>query len=179
VISAYESRAPQSDCPVRWRVAIAAFFVALLSFIFSFLGNIFCAALAGMMLGALRTHKWQSIPVSLLFPFVLLVLLRGMKAELDARQIVVLSLASFSAFWLTYGAAAMLFFAERKGHPSAGGRSRGRSAPAARPDGKCLTESAAAGVAAAPQPNGWLSSICCRGTGRGRPTRTRSSRTCG
>ena len=68
-------------------LAIATFFVVLLSFVFSFLGTLFCAALAGLMLGALRTHKWQSILISLLFPLVIFTLLKGMKTELQERQI--------------------------------------------------------------------------------------------
>jgi hypothetical protein len=93
---------------------VALFFVVLLSFTFSFLGTIFCATLAGMMLGALRTHKWQSIPVSLLFPLVIFALLRGLKTELGERQILLVALACFSIFWLTYAVAAALFFFERK-----------------------------------------------------------------
>ena len=138
-------------------LAIATFFVVLLSLIFSFLGTIFCAALAGMMLGTLRTHKWQSIPVSLLFPLVIFTLLKGMKTELEERQILLVSLACFSVFWLTYGVAAVLFFFERKGPPRAGSPSQVRSASGARPEGEAVTERASASGAKAPKDNGWLS----------------------
>ena len=138
-------------------LVIAALFVVLLSFTFSFLGTIFCAALAGMMLGALRTHKWQSIPVSLLFPLVIFTLLKGMKTELVERQILLVALACFSVFWLTYGLAATLFFFERKGQPSAGCPSQSRSVSAARPGGGPAPERASAGGAEVPKRNGRLS----------------------
>ena len=138
-------------------LAIATFFVVLLSFTFSFLGTIFCAALAGMMLGTLRTHKWQSIPVSLLFPLVIFTLLKGMKTELEERQILLVSLACFSVFWLTYGVAATLFLFERKGQPAAGRPAQIRSASAARPEGEPAPERASAGRAEVPKHNGWLS----------------------
>lgn len=138
-------------------LVIAAFFVALLSFTFSFLGTIFCAALAGMMLGALRAYKWQSIPVSLLFPLVLVTVLKGMKTELGDQQILLVSLACFSVFWLTYGVAAALFFFERKGQPSAGARSQIRPVSAAGPEGEPATERASASGAEVPKHNGWLS----------------------
>ena len=100
----------------------AAIFVVLLSLTFSFLGTIFCAALAGMMLGALRINLWQSLPVSLMFPLVISILLRGMKTELDGRQILIVALACFCVFWLTYVVAAALFFSERKGRSPTGGQ---------------------------------------------------------
>jgi len=106
----------------------AAFFVVLLTFIFSFLGTIFCAALAGMMLGALRTLKWQSIPVSLIFPVVIFTLLRGMKTDLAGRQILLLAVVCFSVFWVSYGVAAALFFVERKNPRSAVSASQDRAA---------------------------------------------------
>jgi hypothetical protein len=105
--------------------AVAAFFVFLLSFTFSFLGTIFCAAVGGMMLGAVRGYRWQSIPVSLLFPGVILVLLKGMRTELGDRQVLLVALACFGIFWLTYGVAAALFVVEGRG-----------KAPSARPAGK-------------------------------------------
>jgi len=96
---------------------VIAFFVSLLTFIFSFLGTIFCAALAGMMLGALKNLRWQSIPFSLLFPSVIVGLLRVTKAELPASQVLVLAFSAFGAFWLTYVAAAFLLAFERKNQP--------------------------------------------------------------
>ena len=138
-------------------LVLAACFVVLLSFTFSFLGTIFCAALAGMMLGALRTHKWQAIPVSLLFPLVIFTLLKGMRTELGQRQILAVALACLSVFWLTYGLAAALFFYERKGPPPAGRSAPAASASGARLEGDSAPHTAAIREAGAPKHNGWLS----------------------
>jgi len=98
--------------------AAIAFFVSLLTFIFSFLGTIFCAALAGMMLGAFKNLRWQSVPVSFLFPAVIVAVLRATRAELAANQILVLAACAFGAFWLTYVAAAFLLAFEKKPQPT-------------------------------------------------------------
>jgi hypothetical protein len=142
----------------------AAFFVVLLSFTFSFLGTIFCAALGGMMLGALRTHKWQALPVSLLFPLVIFILLKGMKTELAGRQVLLVSFACFSVFWLTYGVAATLFLFERKGQPQAGCPTPNRSVPAARPEAERAARTAATPGAGKPKQNGRLSLEMLQGT---------------
>lgn len=113
-------------------VAIA-FFVSLLTFIFSFLGTIFCAALAGMMLGAFKNLRWQSVPFSFLFPAVIVGVLHVSRAELAANQVLVLALCSFGAFWLTYVAAAFLLAFERKSQPAAGVASLPQPQPAASP----------------------------------------------
>lgn len=145
-------------------LVVAAVFVVLLSFTFSFLGTIFCAALAGMMLGALRTHKWLSIPVSLLFPLVIFTLLKGMKSELAERQVLLVALACFSIFWLTYGVAAALFFFERKGPPSAGRPAQIRPVCAARTEGESVAQGATAGAAEVLNHNGGLSLEMLQGT---------------
>jgi hypothetical protein len=121
-----------------------AFFVLLLTFIFSFLGTIFCAVLAGMMLGAMKPHRWYSVPISLLFPVVISLMLRAIKAELPERQIDLLSLLCLGSFWLAFLLAAALVSAEQKartarvagpGEPSPPGAPReprpvaGRAAP--------------------------------------------------
>jgi len=90
-------------------------FVLLLTFIFSFLGTIFCSVLAGMMLGAMKPHRWHSVPISLLFPAAICLVLRAMKAELADRQINLLSLLCLGAFWLAFFLAAVLVSAEQKG----------------------------------------------------------------
>lgn len=98
--------------------AAIAFFVSLLTFIFSFLGTIFCAALAGMMLGAFKNLRWQSVPVSFLFPAVIVAVLRATRAELVANQIAVLAACALGAFWLTYVAAAFLLAFEKNPQPT-------------------------------------------------------------
>ena len=107
---------------------VITFFVVLLTFIFSFLGAIFCSALAGMMLGAFKNLRWQSIPISFLFPLVSTALLRGMRAELADRQIFIVALVCFAVFWLTYLVAASLFLYERKGQDRARGEDVGSPA---------------------------------------------------
>ena len=103
-------------------------FVLLLTFIFSFLGTIFCAVLAGMMLGSMRPRRWHSVPISLLFPATIFLMLRAMKAELLERQIDLLSLLCLGAFWLTFLLAGVVVSAEQKARtaPGPGRGSRGR-----------------------------------------------------
>jgi hypothetical protein len=138
-------------------LAITAFFVLLLSFTFSFLGTLFCAALAGMMLGALRTHKWHAIPVSLLFPLVIFFLLKGIRTELEGRQVALVSLACFAIFWLIYALAATLFRFERKGPGSAGCPDAIRPVPASLPAAERAAHPATLGPVVAPKRNGCLS----------------------
>jgi hypothetical protein len=78
------------------------FFVALLTSIFSFLGTFICAVLAGAMLGATRPGRWQSLAISLVFPATIFTLLRVSRAALADRQVGVLALLCFGAFWFTY-----------------------------------------------------------------------------
>ncbi len=111
---------------------IAVFFVTLLSFIFSFLGTIFCAAVAGMMLGATRQARVLALPTSLIFPGVIFALLRGMKSDLPSNQVVELAAACFGAFWVIFGIAAVIVACERKGVDAPGGTKAARRTPAAK-----------------------------------------------
>jgi hypothetical protein len=94
---------------------LAVFFVTLLSFIFSFLGTIFCAAVAGMMLGTTRQARVLALPTSVIFPGVVFALLRGMKSDLPLVQVTEVAAACFGAFWLVFGLAVGLVACERKG----------------------------------------------------------------
>ena len=96
----------------------AILFVGLLTLIFSFLGTIMCAVLAGMMLGATKLGRWQTLALSLIFPAVIFIVLRTSKADLAGRQIEVISLVCFAAFWLTYIVAAALITYEHQGQGS-------------------------------------------------------------
>ena len=109
---------------------LAVFFVTLLSFIFSFLGTIFCAAVAGMMLGATRQARVLAIPTSVIFPGVIFALLRGMKSDLPLGQVTELAGACFAAFWLIFGLAVGLVACERKGVATPPGASANRRASA-------------------------------------------------
>jgi hypothetical protein len=93
---------------------IVVFFVALLTFIFSFLGTIMCAVLTGMMLGAMKYSRWRSIPVALIFPGVSVGLLQVMKTEMMRNQILALAALCFATFWLGYLMGSVLISAERK-----------------------------------------------------------------
>jgi hypothetical protein len=78
--------------------------VSLLTLLFSFLGTIACAALFGMMIGANRSRPefWKTALISLVFPSVLLVFVRGWKSDVTPHGAAVLCLICFVCFWLTY-----------------------------------------------------------------------------
>src|SRR5437660_3801527 len=82
--------------------SMVAAFVALLTIIFSFLGTLFCTALAGMMMGTTKASPKLSIPFSVLCPGILLAILRVQKSELAQRQITFLVIISLVAFWAIY-----------------------------------------------------------------------------
>ena len=94
--------------------ATVVLFAVLLTLVFSFLGAIFCAALAGMMFGSVRLPLWQAVTFSLTFPAVLVSILRTGGAELLAGQVLLLSLVCFATFWLTHVLVRALMWYERK-----------------------------------------------------------------
>ena len=77
-------------------------FAGLLTFIFSFLGAFFCAALAGMMLGSFRLPRGQTITLSFTFPVVLFGVLRSSGSELLMKQVLLLAVLCLATFWVTY-----------------------------------------------------------------------------
>lgn len=85
---------------VGWVLIIA--FVVLLSLIFSFLGTIICAALAGMMMGATRMPRLSSVAVSLIFPGVITGVLRLSHSELEDKQIIFLGILCLALYWVIY-----------------------------------------------------------------------------
>jgi hypothetical protein len=89
--------------------------VILLSLLFTFLGTITCAVLAGMMMGAFKGAKWFSAAVSLVFPVVIFGMARGAKVELAPQQVALLAALCFGAFWATYLVSALVLFCEQKG----------------------------------------------------------------
>ena len=93
--------------------------VILLSLLFTFLGTITCAVLAGMMMGAFKGAKWFSVSVSLVFPGVIFGMARGAKVELAPQQIALLAVLCFGTFWVTYLVSAFVFFCEQKDRKSA------------------------------------------------------------
>ena len=87
--------------------------------LFTFLGTITCAVLAGMMMGAFKGAKWFSVSVSLVFPGVIFGMARGAKVELTPQQIALLAVLCFGTFWVTYLVSAFVFFCEQKDRKSA------------------------------------------------------------
>lgn len=100
--------------------AVMVFFVVLLSFIFSFLGTLCCALLAGMMLGAMKTYRWASIPISLVFPAVVWLLLRSMKSDLPDGRINLVALLCLGVFWVSFFLAGALVSHETRNRPPLG-----------------------------------------------------------
>jgi hypothetical protein len=100
--------------------AVITFFVVLLTLVFSFLGTIICAALAGMMLGAARLSRWQVGAASLLFPSVIFGVLRTSGADLPLEKVLMLSGMCLATFWLTYLIVSIMISYERKTGGSAG-----------------------------------------------------------
>jgi hypothetical protein len=92
--------------------------VVLLSIIFTFLGTITCAVLVGMMMGAFKGSKWFSVAVSLVFPGVIIGMVRTARVELTQQQVILLAALCFGVFWVTYLVSAVLFFCEQKGKNS-------------------------------------------------------------
>ena len=88
--------------------------VVLLSCLFTFLGTITCAVLAGMMLGAFKGARWFSVAVSMVFPGVIFGMVRGARVELTSQQVILLAGLCFGIYWVTYLVSAVLFFSEQK-----------------------------------------------------------------
>jgi hypothetical protein len=114
-------------------------FVILLSFVFTFLGTITCAVLAGMTMGALKGSKWFSVLVSLVFPGVIFGLVRGARVELTQQQVILLGALCFSAFWVTYLVSAVVIFCEQKER-----KSSRLPVPAPQPETQAAAEQVAA-----------------------------------
>jgi hypothetical protein len=89
-------------------------FVVLLSVIFTFLGTITCAVLAGMMMGAFKGARWFSVSVSLVFPGVVFGMVRSARVELTPSQVIWLGALCFGTFWVTYLVSAFVFFCEQR-----------------------------------------------------------------
>lgn len=92
-------------------------FVVLVTLVFSFLGAIACSALVGMMTGSSRHWKWQSIPISLVFPAVIMGFLEVWKNYISLRESILVSIVCFGAFWITYLLAFGLCCLERQSIP--------------------------------------------------------------
>ena len=98
-------------------VAIVCF-VVLLSLTFTFLGTLTCAVLAGLMMGAFKGARWFSVTVSLVFPGVILGMVRSARVELTEQQIILLAVLCFGTFWVTYLVSAVALFCEQRDRKS-------------------------------------------------------------
>ena len=129
-----------------------ALFVSLLTLIFSFLGAILCAVLAGMMVAVARLPAWHSFVISLISPGVLLTILRTSKADMSDRQMAVLTLLCLGCFWLTYVVAWGLRLYEQKGQANSAvaAARRGSAGSAAGAAGERAGASAAPGPGSPP-----------------------------
>lgn len=87
----------------------------LLTLLFSVLGNLTCAVVAGLILGSGRRWQWNAVPVSLIFPAVVLALSYYSHVELPPAKVYLLALVSLGAFWGVLGLTFGLRFLERKG----------------------------------------------------------------
>lgn len=103
-------------------------FVALVTFMFSFLGTILCAALFGMMVGFSKKWKWQFVLISLLFPALLLASLYFSNSEsvMSLKGSLGLAAVCFATFWATYLATCGLFLLEGGTHTCSAAAGEGR-----------------------------------------------------
>ena len=85
---------------ILWCVLVAV--VALLTLLFTILGTLTCAVLTGMMMAASDHRRWQTVPVSLVFPGVVIGMVETAKVELVGAQLLLLPSLCFGAFWMTY-----------------------------------------------------------------------------
>jgi hypothetical protein len=88
--------------------------VGLLTLLFTFLGTITGAVLTGMMMATVGHRRWQTVPVSLVFPAMVVALVYVAKIELPDRQRILLPTLCFGAFWLMYLLTCALVRCEKK-----------------------------------------------------------------
>ena len=93
--------------------------VVLCSLLFSLLGTLCTAVAGGLIMGASRRWKWQTIPVSVVFPLAGLSLAQAAKADLDTHQRFIAAAVSFGAFWGTYVLTILILLMEKSDKPDA------------------------------------------------------------
>lgn len=86
----------------------------LLTVLFSFLGTLSAAVVTGMMMGSARRWQWPALPISLVFPAVILGLSYYSKIALPPEKVYRIALVSGVAFWGVYGMMFCLHFLEQK-----------------------------------------------------------------
>lgn len=86
----------------------------LLTVLFSFLGTLTVAVVAGLVMGAGRRWRWSAIPVSLVFPAVIFGLSACFKIQLPPEKVHLIALVCGAAFWAVYGMTFGLHLLEQK-----------------------------------------------------------------
>lgn len=92
--------------------------VALVTFVFSFLGTILAAALVGMMVGFARQWRWQFVLISLAFPAALIASMQFSRSAVSLRETLSLSSVGFGTFWVTCILTRGLAWLERQSAPA-------------------------------------------------------------
>lgn len=88
--------------------------VVLFTVIFSFLGTISCAVIAGMAMAASRLWNWHVVGSSLVFPGVVLALAYFSKIDLVSKERLTVAAVCFGAFWGTFLLTFLLMQLERR-----------------------------------------------------------------
>lgn len=88
--------------------------VVLLTVVFSFLGTISCAVIAGMAMAASRIWNGRVIASSLVFPAVVLTLAHFSKIDLVSNGRLTVATVSFGAFWGTFLLTFLVMLLERR-----------------------------------------------------------------
>jgi hypothetical protein len=81
---------------------VLALVVSIVTVLFSYLGTICVALLAGMMIGTLPHSKWQAFRASWIFPAVMIGMLQLWNVEVEFRRQLDLAGLCVAAFWVVY-----------------------------------------------------------------------------
>ena len=116
-------------------LATLAGVTVLLTLLFSFLGTLSITVVMGVIMGSTRRWQWQSLPVSLVFPTVMLGLSHYSKIEVPQERVNLIALVCVLAFWGVFGMMFCMRFFEQK-----------ESAPPATPPGQVASNVSTSGV---------------------------------
>lgn len=111
-----DMNAPPMKVCLKW-VGLWALFVSvvvLFTVVFSFLGTISCAVIAGMAMAAARLWTGHIIASSLVFPGVVLALAQTSKIDLVPRERISVAAVCFGAYWVTFLVTFILLRLERR-----------------------------------------------------------------
>ena len=86
----------------------------LLTVLFNILGNLSVAVVTGVVLGSRGGLRWGAVPISLVFPAVILVLSHSFRIELPPGKVNMIALLCGGAFWGVYAMAFCLRALEQK-----------------------------------------------------------------